>query len=28
VRDFVGEKGISQGLVQGVLETMEKKGYI
>jgi hypothetical protein len=28
VRDFVSEKGISQGLVQGVLETMEKKGYI
>lgn len=27
-RDFTGDNGVSIGMAQGVLETMEKKGYI
>lgn len=27
-RDFTGDNGVSLGMAQGVLETMEKKGYI
>ncbi|MBI3016413.1 MAG: hypothetical protein HYY62_00195 [Deltaproteobacteria bacterium] len=27
-RDFTGDSGVSIGMAQGVLETMEKKGYI
>jgi hypothetical protein len=28
IRDFTGEKGVSLGMAQGVLEAMSKKGYI